>query len=89
MTTREIQEHIDFDVALEVLNNMFVFAIQDSDNAISEEERERIDKKVEMYRWELKQLNGADENARRSMVDKALGLYGPIIKAKLCRQGKV
>ena len=79
---------IDYDVAHSIINHMFVMAMKALDATDDPQERERLDKDIEMYRWELAQLNRKDENAYRSVVDKAFNQYGPILKARMSGEKK-
>lgn len=79
---------IDYDVAHSIINHMYVVAIMAWQETEDSLKRERLDKDISMYRWELAQLNRKDENAYRSVVDKAFNQYGPILKARFANQDK-
>ena len=75
-------EAINHDVADSIINNMFVMAMKALDATDDPQERERLDKDIEMYRWEMEQLSAGGEEAYRSVIDKALHMYGPILKKR-------
>ena len=79
---------IDYDVAHSIINHMYVMAIMAWQETEDSLKRERLDKDISMYRWELAQLNRKDENAYRSVVDKAFNQYGPMIKSTICKDKK-
>lgn len=79
---------IDYDVAHSIINHMYVAAIMAWQETEDSLKRERLDKDISMYRWELAQLNRKDENAYRSVVDKAFNQYGPMIKSTICKDKK-
>lgn len=81
-------EAINHDVADSIINNMFVMAMKALDATDDPQERQRLDKDIEMYRWEMEQLSAGCDEAYRSVIDKALHMYGPILKARICGEKK-
>ena len=60
------------DVAASIINDMLVTAIKEG----------KPDDEVQMYHIEKDALWGTDKLLSRSMLDKAINYYGPIVKAR-------
>ncbi|MBQ6210447.1 MAG: hypothetical protein IJK42_11875 [Prevotella sp.] len=67
---------IMIDVAHNIINDMFV-------NAIKEK---RPKEEIFMYREELNALHDTNPNLKRSVFDKAINYYSPIVKARYARK---
>lgn len=67
---------IMIDVAHNIINDMFV-------NAIKEK---RPKEEIFMYREELNTLHAPNPNLKRSVFDKAINYYSPIVKARYARK---
>lgn len=75
---QQIMDHNEFlmplmyDVAHNIINDMFA-------NAIKEHKPEE---EIAMYREELKALHSPNPHIKRSMFEKAMNYYSPIVKAR-------
>lgn len=72
MDHNEFLQPLMYDVAHNIINDMFANAIKEHK---SEEE-------IAMYRAELYALHGTDSDMQRSVFDKAMNYYSPIVKAR-------
>ena len=70
------KDPIMLDVAHNIINIMFVDAIK---------EHKSIEE-IDMYREELNALHDLNPNLKRSVFDKAINYYSPIVKAKYARK---
>ncbi|MBQ6063608.1 MAG: hypothetical protein IJK87_08260 [Prevotella sp.] len=70
------KDPIMIDVAHNIINDMFV-------NAIKEK---RPKEEIFMYREELNALHDPNPNLKRSVFDKAINYYSPIVKARYARK---
>lgn len=60
------------DVAASIINDMLVTAIKEK----------KPKDEVQMYHREKRALWSSDKSLSRSMLDKAINYYGPIVKAR-------
>ncbi|MBQ6210147.1 MAG: hypothetical protein IJK42_10310 [Prevotella sp.] len=67
---------IMIDVAHNIINIMFVDAIKEK----------RPKEEIFMYREELNTLHAPNPNLKRSVFDKAINYYSPIVKARYARK---
>ena len=66
------KDPIMIDVAHNIINIMFVDAIKEH----------KPTEEIEMYREELNALHDTNPNISRSVFDKAINYYSPIVKAR-------
>ncbi len=60
------------DVAASIINDMLATAIKEG----------KSKDEIQMYHWEKETLWTGDKEMKRSMLDKALNYYSPIVKAR-------
>lgn len=78
-----VQEWLNFELAVTVLWNMFGIAQNARCAATSEEEREKHEEQLAVYRAEQRIINfSQDEDARLSIYDKVINYYCPILRAR-------
>jgi len=71
----------DLDIALQIIARMEAIKSRELDNAVKQEDREKIQKQIDMLLTEEKALYKNDD-FRVSVIDKAFRLYAPILKEK-------
>ena len=65
------------DVAASIINDMLVTAIKAN----------KPDDEIQMYHREKRALWSSDKSLSRSMLDKAINYYGPIVRARYADDG--
>ena len=72
----------DKDIALEIINTMYVGSLKKIDECKEMKELEELNKQANIYASELKAITGTDDAFRASVIDKAFRYYAPIIRKR-------
>ncbi len=81
----EIDYPIDFDVALSIVNSIFVMTTKKYNSSINKKEKKKLKQDITMLHKEKEMLYGTDKYACLSVMDKVVKTYSPILKARYAK----